>query len=158
MKTWAAALAATLTIFWASSAGAETLGEMLRDSGWDRIIGTWVDKDTKGERLKTTFAWKFENRVIEVNNKMGELHSVALIAVNAKNGEVFHVGANDKGGGVLGKWTEEDGDAILELGYVRENGEEGEMRIRHHLEDDDTMVVTLERDEPMTVTLVRAKK
>ena len=43
MKTWMTLFAATLTIFaGASPAKAETLGEILRRTGWERIIDTLI--------------------------------------------------------------------------------------------------------------------
>lgn len=139
------------------SAPAETLGDMLRTAGWDKIIGTWVDADTKGKNIRVKYAWKYEDHAIQVTSKMGEIHSTGLIGRNAATGEVFMSGINSKGGATLGKWVEEDGDAVLEAGFVSDTGEEGTMRIRHHLKDDNTMVVTIPREEAedITITLVR---
>jgi hypothetical protein len=158
MRTSIAALAAMLIIVGASSAVAENLGEMLRESGWDRILGTWVDEDTNGDTIKITYAWRFEDRVVEVTSKTGKLETVGLVGVNAKTGEVHHLGADNQGGGSLGKWRLEDGDAVLELGFVSGEGREGAMKIRLHLKDDDTLVLTVEAPEPITRTLIRAKE
>ena len=99
----------------ATSAGAmphRKMGEVLRESKLDRLVGTWVDEGTKGVAFKATFAWKIKDRVIEITTKEGSKESVALMGVNAKNGEVFHLGADSDGGSSLGKWTvNEDGSA-----------------------------------------------
>lgn len=156
MKNWMGLLAVMSLV--CSTATAENLGEMLKESGWDKIIGTWVDAETTGERATIQYAWKYENHVIESTSTMGDRKSTSLIGLNGKTGEVYHVGANNQGGGVLGKWTGQDGDAVLEVGFVSAEGEEGSMTIRHHLEDDDTMTVTIEGGErTMTVKLVRKK-
>lgn len=76
---------------------------MLRESGWDWILGTWVDEDTNGDSVKITYAWRFEDRVVEVTSKTGKLETVGLVGVNAKTGEVHHLGADNQGGGCLGK-------------------------------------------------------
>ena len=158
IRTCVAAFAAMLTILGASSAAAENLGEMLRESGWDRILGTWVDQDTNGDTVKITYAWKFKDRVVEVNSKAGDLETVGLIGVNAKTGEVHHLGADNQGGGSIGKWSLEDGDAVLELAFVTGEGKEGGMKIRQDLKDDNTLVLTVEAPEPITLTLIRAKR
>jgi hypothetical protein len=142
-----------------SCAAAENLGDMLREAGWQKMLGTWVDAETKGEKIMVRYGWKYKDHVIQVNSKMGELQSTGFIGRNGKTGEVYQAGVNSMGGASLGQWNEDGGDAILELGYVSPEGEEGGMRIRHHLQDDDTMVVTVngEGGEEMTVTLVRKK-
>ena len=155
---WVAVLAALLTVAGASSAAAENLGDLLRQTGWDRILGTWVDQDTNGDTVKITYAWKFKDRVVEVNSKAGKLETVGLIGVNAKTGDVHHLGADNQGGGSIGKWRVEDGDAVLELAFVSGDGKEGGMKIRQHLKDNDTLVLTVEAPEPITLTLVRVKQ
>ena len=76
------ALFATVLLIAASTApAAETLGELLREAKWDGLIGTWVDADTNGENVKTTYAWKFKDRLIEVTTKMGTTEAVALMGV-----------------------------------------------------------------------------
>jgi hypothetical protein len=136
------------------------LGETLKEANWGNLIGTWVDSATKGERVKIVYAWKFENKVIEVNSTMGESKGVSLMGINADTGEVFMMGANSKGGASLGKWTMEGEDAVLELSYVGPNGEKGTMTFKHHRIDNDTVEVSGESEEsgqPFSLTLVRAK-
>ena len=69
--------------------------------------------------------------------------SVALIGRNAKDGTVFHAGADDKGSSVLGKWTFKNDDAVLELGFVTGEGVEGVMKIRYVKKDENTLTVSL---------------
>ena len=155
MKGWMSVL--VVMGMFLSTAVAENLGDILKESGWDKIIGTWVDAETNGKKVSVSYAWKYENHVIETTSSMRELKSTSLIGVNGKTGEVFQAGANNRGGAMLGKWIGEDDDAVLEIGYVSPEGEEGSMKIRHHMKDDDTMVVTVEADQTMTITLVRKK-
>ena len=137
---------------------AETLGDLLREKGWEGVIGTWVDAETKGERIKTTFSWKFKDTLLQIANKTVDRRSVSLMGRNAKTGEVYHFGADNEGGSSIGKWDEEDGVAILKLGYVMGSGVEGELIIRQRFEDEDTLEVTLDVEglEPVVFDLVRA--
>ncbi len=141
------------------SAAAETLGEILEKSSWSKIIGTWVDQDTKGDTVKTTYAWKIKDRVIEVTTQQGEVESVGLIGVNGKTGDVFYMGADSTGSSSIGQWTVEDnGDAVLGMLYTSGDGQEGSMNIRHHREDNDTMTVTVELPNPVVIKLIRSEK
>ena len=140
-----------------SHASAESLGELLRESNWDRVIGTWVDADTKGEVITTTYAWKIEDRVVEITTQEANKESVALMGVNAKSGEVFHMGADSEGASSLGKWELDGRDAVLGLVYTTGEGQEGALSIRHHLEDENTMSITIELPQPIRVTMVKEK-
>lgn len=155
-------VAAMLTIGGIACAAAETLGDVLRESGWDRIIGTWVDAETKGARNKTTYAWRFKDRVIEItswDSWDGEKESVSLIGLNPRTGDVFNLSADSQGASSLGRWTVgKDGEAILDLMFVSGEGQEGILRIRQAFKDNDTLIVTIDLPEPIVFEMVRVKK
>ncbi len=135
------------------------LGDILRQKRWDRLIGTWVDADSKGAGLKTTYAWKLKDRVLEVTSKEPQKESVSLMSVNAKSGDVFQVGGDDQGTSFLGGWKfEEKGDAVLAVTYTAGDGTEGTLSIRYHFQDNDTLILTLELPQPITVRMIRAAK
>jgi hypothetical protein len=122
------------------------------------MIGSWGDKGSNGENIKVTYSWKFEGTLIEVNAKMGERHSIALIGINPKNKEIFHAGADSNGGVTMGKWVDKDGDVALEITTVKADGEEQKMSIHHELQDKDTIVLSVTQgEENMSLTLVRLK-
>ncbi len=136
----------------------ESLSDVLRESGWDRIVGTWVDAGTQGEALRITYAWKIEGMVLEITNHERTKESVALMGINGNTGQVYHMGGDSEGTAFLGEWQfEEEGDAVLELGYSGRNGSEGRVTVRYRLDDDDEMTLTLELPQPITVELIRTK-
>lgn len=150
-----AALTAVCALAGPQSLMAESLGDVLRESGWDRVLGSWEGIDARGATNVVTYAWRFEDRLIEATGRRDGTESVALMGRNPKTGQIYHVGADSNGGGSMGAWSQEEGDAVLGLRYVTGEGLEGGMRIRHHLEDDDTMVVTIEGPEPLSFTMKR---
>lgn len=155
---FATALAIVVAIAGARSAPAETLGDALREHGWDKIIGWWVGQDAKGAGFKLNYAWKFEDTLIEVTSWQEGKQTVSLMGRNPKSGEVYHFGADSEGGGSLGAWSIEEGDAVLSTMFVTAQGVEGTVRIRHHMENDDTIVVSIEAEpEPVTFKMKRVK-
>jgi len=138
---------------------AKNLGDTLRESKWDGIIGTWVDPETKGRNNKVSYAWKVKDHAILATGTAFGTNSVAIMGRNAKDGTVFHVGADDKGTSVLGKWTFKDGTAVLELGFVTGEGVEGAMKIRYTKKDENTLTVSLEglTPQPIVYTMVKLK-
>ena len=138
---------------------AKNLGDTLRESKWDGIIGTWVDPETKGRNNKVSYVWKVKDHAILASGTAFGTNSVAIMGRNAKDGTVFHVGADDKETSVLGKWDFKSDVAVLELGFVTGEGVEGVMKIRYTKKDDNTLVVSIEglTPQPIVYTLVKVK-
>ncbi len=133
------------------------LGEVLRDSGWNRLIGIWVDADTNGAKIKSTYSWRFKDRVVEITTRDTEKESVSLMGRNPKSGEIFHMSAGSAGDSSIGKWRFEKIEAILSLLFVTGNGQEGALQIRHKLQGNDTMFITVDLPEPITFKMIRVK-
>lgn len=134
-----------------------TLAGVLKKAGWEGIVGTWVDKATRGAIAKTTYRWTLPNRLLEVRNEGGNNPSVALIGINPGNGDVYHVGGDTSGASFLGTWNIDDGGVgTLSLGISAADGNEFTLQIRHELLDADTMRVTIQLPQPIVIELVRA--
>jgi hypothetical protein len=153
------ALTAILFMLCGGVSHAKTLGDALRESKWDGIIGTWVDPETKGQNKKVAYAWKVKDHAILVTGTAFGTNSVAIMGRNAKDGTVFHVGTDSKGTSVLGKWVFKDGEAILELAFVTGEGVEGVMKIRYTKKDENTLIVSLGglSPQPIVYTMIKVK-
>lgn len=151
-------LAALLTFGSINAVAVDNLGDILRKSKWERIIGTWVDTETKGNKYKTTYSWKYKDMVIESNYYEGLKRSISLIGVNAKSGEVFNLSVDNAGASSLGKWKFEKDKATLGLVYTDGNGQQGALGMTLKFENDDTMVLTLDLPKPIVIKMVRLKK
>ena len=146
---------ATLSL---APAHADNLGEMLEKIGLGAIIGTWVDADTKGEAITVTYSWRIENHALALSVKSPNGNSEALIGVDPKTGDAVHMSLDDRGGVSRGKWSEDDGVAILNIVRTSVDGEETKIRITHVIRDNKELVVgmkNVETDQGGNVTLVR---
>ncbi len=141
---------------------AETLGDVLREGGWERMLGTWVDEETGGRRLKLVYSWRFRDTLVELRAWDNGRESVSFMGRHGQTGDIYHFGADREGGSFRGAWTEEEGDAVLQLGYVAPDGEEDNLEVRFRFEGDETVTVTMneegEEAAPETIKLVRATK
>ena len=137
----------------------KSLAEILALRKWDRLQGTWIDKATGGKIVHTTYAWKIPNRVLEVVNTGGDNPSTSLLAVNAADGTVFQVGGDSRGATFLGGWTVgDDGAATALLGITGGDGNRFDLTLRHRFTGPDTMTLTIEVPQPITIELVRAQE
>lgn len=136
----------------------ETLKDKLKEAGWDGVIGTWVDEGTGGRTYTVTYAWKIQDRVIEVLTKDTTNETVALMGVNAQNGQIFHMGADKQGASSLGEWkVDADGSALLNLIFTGGDGAQGTLQMRHKFVAEDKMEITVQLAQPLRFTLVRKK-
>ena len=152
-------LIAILFMLGGATSHAKTLGDVLKESKWDGIIGTWVDPETKGRNAKSTYAWQVKDHAILATGSFYGTNSVAIMGRNAKDGTVFHAGTDNKGTSVLGKWGLEEGVAILTLGFVTGEGVEGVMQVRYTMKNESTVIVSVEgvTPEPIVYTMVKVK-
>ncbi len=161
MKSLLIALVATCLFgsFSAHASAADTLMSKLKEAKWDGIIGTWVDEETGGKNNTTSYAWKIKDRVIEVHTKDKDNETVALMGVNAQNGQVFHMGADKNGASSLGEWKiDADGSAVLSLAFTGADGKQGAVQIRQKMLGKDKLEITIQLAQPLRYTLVRKKK
>jgi hypothetical protein len=136
----------------------KNLGDVLRESGWDRIIGTWVDAETNGAKCKSTITWRFKDRVVEISSRDGETESLSIMGLEPKSGSVFNMSVDSEGTSSLGRWRFEEATAILEFAFVTAAGQDGGLRILCMLQNDDTMIVTIDLPEPMVFKMIRVKE
>ncbi len=141
---------------------ADTLGEILEDAKLSAIIGTWVDQESKGEKITMTYAWRIKDHALGLSVMTENRTSEALIGVNPKTGEVVHTSVDSKGGAGIGTWKEKDGVATLTLLVSNAEGEEIKLKITQQLRDDNKQLVVgmknAETEEGGEGTLVRKAK
>ena len=154
-----AVLAAVLTIGSASAMAAEDLGSIIRENGWARMVGTWVDAETNGKKLKSVTTWRFKDHVVETvtHDFLQGKDETSLMIYSPKTGEVFIVSADDKGGSASGRWTFNKDEAVLDLGFVTPEKQEGLLQFRYKFADDDTMIATVVLPEPIVIKMIRVK-
>lgn len=132
------------------------LGEIVRASHMDRLIGEWVDGASNGRELKLKYSWRIPDRVIEATSSQPDNESVALISFDAGTGKVTHLGSDRNGTGVAGDWAvEASGDAILTLAITNTKAEKGTMRFRFHFVDNDHLEITVLSTPTTKVSLER---
>jgi DNA-binding beta-propeller fold protein YncE len=131
---------------------------MLRQSGVQRLLGTWVDQESQGKQLKVTYQWKVKDRIIEHVNIDATSESHALIGVNKASGNIYHMGGTSVGASYSGTWAADtNGDSVLNLNIESENGERHTLNVRYHFEDEDHFNLILELPQPIVIKMVRAK-
>lgn len=137
---------------------ADNLGNVLYESGWIDIIGTWVDEATMGAKMKVTYTWRFKNQVMEIDTEEGHKKNISFMGYNTKKREVFHFSFDNYGGSSIGRWIFKHNEAILRLMFITGTGDEGILEIQHRIEDEEKLVVSVNLPDPIIFTMIRVKK
>ena len=154
-------LAALSVGFTTSNLQADTLGDVMKAEGIDKMLGTWVDADTNGEKFKITYRWKIKGHAVELSLKTEESTSTALIVYDQGSEKVIHMGVNSKGELGRGTWSTRDGVAILDLTQTNAEGQEVELKISHKVAGKRSLTIGFEMKatgENGEISLVRPAK
>ena len=154
-------IAALSINFTTSNLQAETLGDVMKAEGTDKILGTWVDADTNGEKFKITYKWKIKGHAVELILKTEDSNSSALIVYDQGSEKVIHMGVNSKGEFGRGTWSTQDGVAILDLTQTTADGQNVELKISHKVVDKKSLTLGFtmkETGEGGELELVRPAK
>ena len=140
-------IAAFSISFTTSNLQADTLGDVMKSEGIDKMLGTWVDADTNGEKFRITYKWKIKGHAVELILKTEDSTSSALIVYDQGSETVLHMGVNSKGELGRGTWSAQEGVAILDLTQNTSDGQEVELKISHKVVDKKSLTLGFEMKE-----------
>ena len=131
-------------IFYATSEAAPkrapTLGEIVKNNGWESLLGDWVDASTRGE-FQVSLSWKIKNRLLEMSFTEQAGATIASINIDPSSGEIVHSGINPLGASITGTW-----DFAVEEGprfngkFLSLEGAEGELSIQMVPQEKDALL------------------
>ena len=131
-------------IFYATSEAAPkrapTLGEIVKNNGWESLLGDWVDASTRGE-FQVSLSWKIKNRLLEMSFTEQAGATIASINIDPSSGEIVHSGINPLGASITGTW-----DFAVKEGprfngkFLSLEGAEGELSIQMVPQEKDALL------------------
>lgn len=119
---------------------APTLGEIVKNNGWESLLGDWVDASTRGE-FQVSLSWKIKNRLLEMSFTEQAGATIASINIDPSSGKIVHSGINPLGASIKGTW-----DFAVEEGpkfngkFVSLEGAEGELSIQMVPQEKDALL------------------
>ena len=119
---------------------APTLGEIVKNNGWESLLGDWVDASTRGE-FQVSLSWKIKNRLLEMSFTEQAGATIASINIDPSSGEIVHSGINPLGASITGTW-----DFAVEEGprfngkFMSLEGAEGELSIQMVPQEKDALL------------------
>jgi len=148
------------------TSGAQPLGTLISEGGFDWMAGTWVATSSRGVTIEVTYKWAIENHVISVEYKASNDFSYrGLIFYKATEDKIVHIGADNQGGVWEGTWDSDGQRAIMNFANTKADGQIQKGAAANSRVDADTMKVQTYLvqygemdDEPMVTMTYNRKK
>ena len=133
--------AAVLVILSTGARAQQNLGDILKESGFDWLLGKWEATTDDGKKIQAYYKLELNNHLISMGFKSGDFEGRGMIVYVPSEDKVFQVGVDNKGGTVEGFWDADGDKAIAKLKYTRANGQTSRMAAVHSKADAKTMKV-----------------
>ena len=133
--------AAVLFILSTGARAQQNMGEILKEYGFDWLLGKWVAKTDDGKKIQAYYKLELNNHLVSMGFKSGDLEGRGMIVYVASEEKVIQVGVDNKGGTVKGFWDADGDKVIAKLEYTQADGKTVGMAAVHSKVDAKTMKV-----------------
>ncbi len=135
------AAAAALFILSSGARAQQSLGEILKEYGFDWLLGKWVATTDDGTKIQAYYKLELNNHLISMGFKSGDLEGRGMIVYVPAEEKVIQVGVDNKGGIVKGLWDADGDKVVAKLEYTRGNDQTSRVAVVHSKVDAKTMKV-----------------
>ncbi|MFQ6036542.1 MAG: hypothetical protein ACE5NM_11955 [Sedimentisphaerales bacterium] len=133
------ALAIVLTILVTGARAQQSLGDIVKEYGFDWIIGRWVATTDEGDKIQLEYKWQLNRHLITFHLKWPDGEYQGMIFYRPTEDEVVQIGVDSRGGSGKGTWDVEGNKAIMNYEHTGANWEISRMAIAHSKVDANTM-------------------
>ena len=131
------------------------MGETVENSGWNKLLGGWVDVGTRGE-FRLSLNWTIKNQLLELTTIDQNGPSISVIRVDPKSHQVVHVGTNYEGATTSGKWDFASPEGPkLAASFVTGGEMQGQLNMQLVPQSDDAMILKVGAQQMANVQLMR---
>jgi len=133
--------AAMLVMLSTGAMAQQNLGEILKEYGFDWLLGKWVAKTDDGTKIQASYKLELDNHLISMGFKSGDFEGRGMIVYVPSEEKVVQVGVDNQGGIVKGLWDADGDKAVAKLEYTRGYGQTSRVAVVHSKVDARTMKV-----------------
>lgn len=139
VKNTLLALAIVLAILANGARAQQSLGGIVKEYGFDWIIGRWVATTDEGDKIQIEYKWQLNRHLITLHLKWPDYEYQGMIFYRPAEEEVVQIGADSRGGNGKGTWDVEGNKAIIKYEHIGADWETDRMAIAHSKVDANTM-------------------
>jgi len=139
LKNILLALAIVLAILATGARAQQSLGGIVKEYGFDWMIGRWVATTDEGDKIQIEYKWQLNRHLITLHLKWPDYEYQGMIFYSPAEDEVIQIGVDSKGGSGKGTWDAEGNKAIIKYEHIGADWETDRMAITHSKVDANTM-------------------
>ena len=128
-----------------TSSAQQTFGDMVKENGFEWLIGNWTSTFEQDQTAQLTYKWAIKDHLICADFKAADYHYHGMVFFSPAEQQVVEVGVDSRGGVVKGTWGPEDMDAVSTTTRTDAKGNVEKIAFIHSKVDDKTMRVALYR-------------
>jgi len=137
------AVAILLFVWSAQAAAQQNLGDIVKEYGFDWLIGKWEAETSEGDKVQVIYKWELDKHLVTINLKWPDYEHRGMIFYVPAADEVVQIGVDNKGGTWKGTWDAEENKGILKIEHTKADGETQKMAIIYSKVDAQTMKTEL---------------
>jgi len=135
---------AILLVVWTTQAAAQqSLADIVKEYGFDWLIGKWIATTDEGEKVQAIYKWELDKHLVTIDLKWPDYEHRGMIFYVPAADEVVQIGVDNKGGSWKGTWDAEENKGILKIENTKATGETQKMAIIYSKVDAKTMKTEL---------------
>ena len=132
-------LAAVLVILATGAKAQQSLGDIVKEYGFDWLIGKWAAQTDEGNKIQVIYNWQLDKHLVTIDLKWPDYEHRGMIFYVPGKDEVVQIGVDNKGSTWQGTW-EVDGDkARVRIEQTKADGQTRKMAIVYSKVDARTM-------------------
>ena len=133
------AVAILLAVWSAQAAAQQSLGGIVKEYGFDWVIGKWVATTEEGDKIQIEYKWQLNRHLVTLYLKWPDYEYQGMIFYSPAEDEVVQIGVDSRGGSGKGIWDVEGNKAIIKYEHISADWETNRMAIAHSKVDANTM-------------------
>ncbi len=129
----------------APAQGQQTLGDMIREGGYEWLMGRWVSPLGRNAEAQLHYRWIVKDRVVGVDFRTDDIQYHGIIFYSPAENRIVEVGADSDGGCAKGHWEPEGLAAVSTATHTDSLGNTERLSFVHSRVDDKTMRIVAYR-------------
>jgi len=136
-------LAIVLAILATGARAQQSLGGIVKEYGFDWMIGRWVATTDDGDKIQIEYKWQLNKHLTTLHLKWPDYEYLGIIFYSPAEDEVVQIGVDSRGGNGKGTWDVEGDKAIIKYEHLGADWETNRIALAHSKVDANTMKAEL---------------
>ena len=132
-------LAAVLVMLTTGAKAQQSLGDIVKEYGFDWIAGRWTATTEEGNKIQVVYNWQCDKHLVTINLRWPDYEHRGMLFYAPDKNEVVQIGVDNKGSTWQGTWDVDGDKARVRIEQTKADGQTQRMAIVYSKVDARTM-------------------